>query len=102
VHRRVVRVIVTAAIAASSLLIPIQGAQAAGCVSRREYRKVHQGDSKNKAHRVFGTKGKQTSQYTIGGDKYQDREYKTCTSSYGFVMVSYKNGNVTDKFVYWG
>ena len=55
-----------------------------------------------RVHRILDTRGKQTGQYTIGGDSYQDREYKTCTSSYGFVSISYKNKRVTDKFVYWG
>ncbi|MGH3358934.1 MAG: hypothetical protein ACRDO7_09020 [Nocardioidaceae bacterium] len=77
--------------------------RASSCVSKKEYRKVQRGTRIRRVHRIFDTRGKQTSTFTIGGVRYQSREYKPCSSQrWGFVSIDYKNGRSTDKYAYWG
>jgi hypothetical protein len=81
---------------------PAQAGKA--CVSRKEYHRVERGWSKRRVHRLFDFDGHQSSHFTIGGDSYQSREYRTCTIAYGvrgFAWVDYKNGRVKSKAVVW-
>jgi hypothetical protein len=71
---------------------------AGGCVSKAEFRKAKKQMTTKKVHRIFGTKGKQSFVF----DGYQSREYKTCTSQYGFVMVDFERGKLTSKMAFWG
>ncbi|UNX56551.1 hypothetical protein MF406_18025 (plasmid) [Georgenia sp. TF02-10] len=72
-----------------------------GCVTEPEYRRVKRGMTQTKVHRVFGTKGRVTTQ----GYGMKFRQYKVCNDRFGFVTVDYtKRGGkfkVTGKFAYW-
>ena len=82
---------------------PPAAADTAGCVSRVEYRKVHDGMTKKRVHRIFDTRGQQSWAMSSGGRYYESRDYKPCTSPrWGFVWVDYINGRVDAKTVYWG
>lgn len=87
------QIVLTAAVAASSLFIasPAQAYGTPGCVTKKEFRTVKHGFSKTRVHRIFAAKGKQTSVFWIGGDKYEGREYKTCNSRYGFVAIDFED-----------
>lgn len=81
------------------VLAPVQPADAAtNCVSKAEFRKVTHGMTKTRVHRIFDTAGKQS--FVMGG--YESREYKTCTSRYGFVYVDYDHKKVDSKSAFWG
>jgi hypothetical protein len=87
------------------LLVPIQHADAGAsdkaerCVTRVEYRKVHDGMTKKRVHRIFDSAGTQT--FLEG--RYETRNYTPCTDrQFGWVNVSYKETRVVAKQVYWG
>ncbi len=103
--RRLVAAVVTAVALVGSTAVVASPAEAGSsrCVDRGEFKKIKRGFPKKRVHNVFDTAGRQTSFYTIGRARYEDREYKPCTSrKYGFVSIYFKNGKVTDKYVYWG
>jgi hypothetical protein len=101
-HRKILAA--SAATAALLLAAPVAPASAdtKGCVSKTEYKKVRDGWTISRVSNVFDTKGSQT----FSGYGYQSREYKACTSAYGFVNVDFqkKNGTwkVESKAAYWG
>ncbi len=101
-RKRFAAVVLSATIASSGLILAAPAAQASGCVTKNEYGRVKMGFRKKRVHNIFETGGKQTSQYVIGGTFYQDREYKTCISKWGFVSIGFKNGKVDSKYAYWG
>jgi IMP dehydrogenase/GMP reductase len=79
-----------------------------GYVTKSEFKKVQRGMSITKAHKIFGTSGKQ-SVYDAGYPGFvkasQLRQYKT-GKKYGVVMVTYQRVNgvwkVQSKNAFWG
>jgi hypothetical protein len=99
VRRIALAVVLTGAV----IGIVAPAAQASGgCVSRSEFRRVHNGMAKTQVSRIFGTGGRQSSLFTIGGDRYESREYEVCGSTWGFASVDYENNRVSGKLVLWG
>ncbi len=82
-------------------LAPSASADTPGCVTRKEFKKVERGMSKNRVARIFDTKGRQSSSFRSGGDIYQTRKYNPCPR-YSYVNVDYKNGHVKSKSAYFG
>jgi hypothetical protein len=74
---------------ASLALVPTASADTPGCVTKTEFRKVHQGDSIRRVHRIFDTKGKQSAYSSGGGYAFQIRDHKGCPT-YSFVSISYE------------
>lgn len=74
-----------------SVAAPADAVGSPGCVTRTEFRNVHQGDSQARVARVFGTWGKVTSRYEGSYIRSVDREYKVCNSRWGWVDVSFEN-----------
>ena len=73
------------------------------CVTKREFRRAKRHMKMKRVHRIFGTRGKQSYVYTIGGTRYVGREYKACRHPrWSMVSVDFKRGRVTDKFAFWG
>jgi hypothetical protein len=80
-----------------------------GYVTRAEFKKVKKGMQIQKAHKIFGAQGKQTTYFpaypSIGIKAEQWREYKTA-SKWGFVDITYTKVNgvwkVKSKTAYWG
>jgi hypothetical protein len=115
VRSRLSRVIVGLAAAAAGIigvtaLAAPQSASAAGtpgCVSRIEYGQARKGMSPTRVANLFGTTGKVTGSGNIGGYKFVNRQYRTCTSQYGFVSVDFFNDGprtpvvLDSKFVIW-
>ena len=74
-----------------------------GCVSKTEFRKLHKGMTRERAHRILDTNGRQSYTYWISGDHYSGRDYRACTHPrWSVVSVDYVNGKVDGKFAYWG
>ena len=104
------RLAATAALAVGAvLLVPVQpadagakagaGGKAERCVTRAEYRKVHDGLRKARVHRIFDSAG--TRSWLEG--RYEIRNYTPCTDrQFGYVTVNYKDGRVDAKRAYWG
>ena len=110
---RIASLIVGTATAAALAIAPLTVAAPAQadtpkCVSKPEFKKVQKGWAISRVHRVFDVSGKQTSY--MGGSAYypasQSRDYKPCSSQYGFVSIDYekKSGvwKVTQKYAFWG
>jgi hypothetical protein len=76
-----------------------------GCVTRSEYRRVHDGDSMGRVHRLFGSTGKKVAEYSGYGYASQTRQYRVCSSSWGLVMVNYDREygtwRLSYKSAYW-
>lgn len=94
-----------AALALGTVVVTTAPASAdtSGCVTKREFRKVHMGMKRERVHRIFDTRGRQTYTFWIGGDHYSSREYRACRHPrWSIVSVDYVNGRVDGKFAYWG
>jgi hypothetical protein len=98
------RVAATAVLALGAwLLVPVHHADASSkserCVTRAEYRKVHDRMRKARVHRIFDSAGHQS---WLEG-RYEIRTYTPCTDrQFGWVNVNYRDGRVYAKRVYWG
>ena len=77
--------------AALTPAVEVAQADTAGCVSKKEYRHVHRGDSIRRVHRIFDTRGRLQEKGTSGGYPAKLRIYKACRSApYPAVAVAYK------------
>ena len=90
----------TAALTTAAVLVPVPAAQAAGCISRAEYRTVHKGDSKATVARKAGIAGTRQVFSTSGGYTFEVRAYKTCTP-FSVVTMGFDNGRMSNKFAVW-
>lgn len=68
-----------------------------GCVTKAEYKKVKNGMTKAKVHKIFGTKGIRVT----NSNGVEGRGYVTCTSRKGGVGVVYSGGKVVSKAAQW-
>lgn len=84
--------------------VEVAQADTAACVSKREFKKVKRDFTKKRVHRIFDTKGKQSSWFNVGGDSYESREYRACTVSFGIhgtVYMDYTNNRLDSKMAIW-
>ena len=88
--------VATAALITGGAVAVAPAAQAAGCVTQREFSHAKRGMTKTKVAHIFGTGGKRMSIASSGGYTAEVRSYKTC-SPYGSVAVSYMNGRLQAK-----
>ena len=86
----------TAALITGGAVAVAPAADAAGCVTQREFSHAKKGMTKTKVAHIFGTKGRRSSYASSGGYTAEVRSYKTCTP-YGSVAVSYMNGRLQAK-----
>lgn len=78
---------------------PVQAAQAADqCASKAEYRTIKLGMTRKQVTRIIGHHGTRTFFFP----PYETREYASCKSAAGFVMVSFERQKVTQKTAVWG
>jgi hypothetical protein len=80
---------------AVAVVAPVPAAQAedARCATKSEYRKIRNGMSKTQVAQIVDYKGVKFYRF----DVYETREYASCGSDSGFVMVSYERGKVVKK-----
>lgn len=71
-------------------------ANAAGCVSQKEFSKLKNGMTVSKVAKLFGTNGKRGAFARSGAYTSEVRSYTTCTP-YGAVAISFSNGKVAAK-----
>jgi hypothetical protein len=70
-----------------------------GCVTRAEFRQVHDGMPMARVHRIFDTDGHQSSVIVVGGQVHVARNYVAChRPRQSFVQVHYADGLVVAKF----
>ncbi len=83
-------------------MLPVAQADSPGCVKKPEFRKAKRGMTTERIKRIFDTNGSQTFQ----GFGYQQREYATCGSQYGFVFIDFNRRagkwKMSGKTAYWG
>jgi hypothetical protein len=77
---------------------PVAQAGKDRCAAKSEYRKVKNGMSKVQVTRTIGYRGTRFFDF----DQYETREYASCKSESGFVMVSFEHNKVTKKSAVWG
>ncbi|MDQ4051400.1 MAG: hypothetical protein M3237_01705 [Actinomycetota bacterium] len=84
---------------AVTMVAPAPVAQAADrCATKSEYRKIKVGMSKARVTQIIDYGGTRAFYFP----PYESREYATCTSEAGFVMVSFERKRVTKKAAVWG
>ena len=69
-----------------------------GVCTAREYRAVQNGQSKARVARILDGWGKQSFAYSIGGTRYETRDYGRISAYTTMCSVDFKNGRVTGKF----
>jgi hypothetical protein len=75
-------------------LAPLAAADTPGCVTRSEYRAVHEDDSITRVHRIFDTDGRKIGGATGGGSSSQVRRYRTCRP-HSSVVIQYDRSRGT-------
>jgi Ni/Co efflux regulator RcnB len=70
------------------------------CVTKAEYRRVHDGMRRARVHRIFDTRGHRDAIAGSGPTLTEVRGYRTCRRG-SAVSVSYRNRRVTAKFAVW-
>jgi hypothetical protein len=75
-------------------LAPLAAADTPGCVTRSEYRAVHEDDSIARVHRIFDTDGRKIGGATGGGSSSQVRRYRTCRP-HSAVVIQYDRSRGT-------
>ena len=83
-------------VASVTLLMPAAQADAAGCVSKGEFNRVHSGMSVSRVHHVFGTNGRRTFRHGV----ISIRRYRPCPQ-HALVRVAYRRGHVSAKAAFW-
>ena len=105
IARTVTALTLAAATLAAGTIVAVPGSASIGGNDRRdctrvEYRAIKRGMSKERVARIADYNGRLISGYTIGGDRYQTREYGRVdigAGTRGECTVHYKNGRVRDK-----
>jgi hypothetical protein len=95
------RLLIAVLLAAGSVLAAPMSAQAdtPRCVTRVEFRQVHDGMPLAQVHRIFNTAGHQSSVIIVGGQRHIARNYRAChRPRQSFVQVHYADGVVVAKF----
>jgi len=87
--RNVVGAVVTA-VAIVLVVIPATQAQAAGCVSRTEFRKIDRGMTITRVTNIFGTDGSSFGQIQGPNYKYKSQMYDKCQTIPGLATVKYR------------
>ena len=83
-------------VVSATLLVPAAQADAAGCVSKGEYRHVHRGMAMSRVHRIFGTHGR----LAVKVGRISVRRYSPCPQ-HSIVRVYYRKGRVSAKAAAW-
>jgi len=83
ITRTILGVTATAGIAvgAAVLAAPAQASGTPGCVSKSEYRHIHNGQTQAQVQRIVGAKGKVISQFHSRYASSVYREFKMCHAS---------------------
>jgi hypothetical protein len=83
----------------SVLAVPVPAtADTPGCVTRSEFRQVHNGMSKTSVQRIFDTSGSLSS-----AARHEVRTYRAChRPRLSYVSVHFSGGKVIAKFALWG
>jgi hypothetical protein len=90
------------AVASIGVLAPTAHAETPRCVTRVEYKRVHDGMSKHRVYRIFDIHGRRVAISRSGGGVTSEvRSYRTCRPN-SAVSVAYGNGRVTAKSAIWG
>ncbi|QIX25508.1 hypothetical protein ncot_02070 [Nocardioides sp. JQ2195] len=95
----------SAATTAVSAPVASQVVAQAGCVSKKEFRKVKKGMTKAKVARIFGTKGTLAQRVKDGRRTIESRGYKGCPkySSVGVAFIKKGDGKykLANKLASW-
>jgi hypothetical protein len=88
-----------AVLAPTAAATPAQAAP--GCVTRQEYKAVRKTWWKSDVRSEFGTAGKQIFAYRGYTYRTETREYRACGAKYGYVSVTFEDGQVRAKSAIW-
>jgi hypothetical protein len=78
------------------VVAPAAEADTNRCVTRAEFRSVHQGMAKGRVHRVFDVRGRRVAFAKIGRYTSEVRRYRPCSRRTA-ISVSYANGRLDAK-----
>ena len=98
ITRTIIGITATAGVAvgAAVLAAPAQATGTPGCVTRTEYRHVHNGMTATEVARIYGTSGHLSLASGSGQFRMTIRDYKTCTA-FHVTNVSFMGGRVSGK-----
>lgn len=92
-------VVAGAALLAVAPAAPVEAA--GGCVTRQEFKSIRKGWWKSDVRSEVGAKGKQVYAYRGYSYRTEMREYRACGAKYGYVMVTFEDGQVRAKSAVW-
>lgn len=75
-------------------------AESRPCVSKGEYKRVHEGMRKRRVHRVFGARGRRVAYSQYRGYRAEIRRYRGCKRRTR-VSVAYGNRRLQSKSASW-
>lgn len=97
---RITRIIVSVAVsgitAGAGVLAAVPADASGGCVTRAEYRRVHNGMTPTRVARIYGTSGHLAVASGSGAYRFVIRDYRTCLP-YHVTNVSFTGGRVSGK-----
>jgi hypothetical protein len=88
-HKVVVSTALALGLSLGTVAVVSAPAEAAGCVSKQEYRKVKRNWTKTRVHDKFGTSGHREAIAHSGGYVSEVRTYRGCGSQYNVVSVAF-------------
>lgn len=80
---------------------PVAHADTPRCVTKAEYERIDNGQTKRRVHRIFDVRGRRSVISRGGGVVVEARRYRTCRRD-SAVSVAYRNGRVSGKSAVWG
>jgi hypothetical protein len=79
---------------------PPASAESRHCVSKGEFKRVHEGMRKGRVHRVFGTRGRRVAYAAANRYSAEIRRYRGCKRR-SRVSVAYGNRRLQSKSASW-
>jgi hypothetical protein len=79
---------------------PPAQAESRSCVSKGEFKRVHEGMRKRRVHRVFGARGRRVTYSQASGFRVELRRYRGCQRRTR-VSVAYGNRRLRSKSASW-
>ncbi len=92
--------LVVSCLSGAAATAPPAQADSRTCVSKSEYRRVHEGMRQRRVHRVFGTRGRRVVYAQYHGYSAEIRRYRGCARR-SRVSVAYGNHRLKSKSARW-
>lgn len=92
--------LVVSCLGGAATTAPPAQAESRTCVSKGEFKRVHDGMRKRRVHRIFGARGRRAAYSQYSGYRVEIRRYRGCKRR-SRVSVAYGNRRVQSKSARW-